>query len=97
MKIEHTPNVWESLADSPEEAANMTMRSQLLLAVSDAVKAWDLPQSQAATRLGINQPRLNDLLRGRISKFSLDALVNLTVRADLVVHLDVTDRKQAAA
>jgi len=45
------------------------------------VKGWNLPQAQAAARLGITQLRLNDLLRGRISKFSLDALVNLTARA----------------
>jgi predicted XRE-type DNA-binding protein len=96
MEIERVANVWESLTDNPEEAANMTMRSQLLLALSDAVKGWGLPQSQAALRLGINQPRLNDLLRGRISKFSLDALVNLTTRAGLVVHMDVREADQAA-
>jgi predicted XRE-type DNA-binding protein len=97
MEIEQVANVWDSLTDSPEEAANMTMRSQLLLAVSDAVKGWDLPQAQAAARLGITQPRLNDLLRGRISKFSLDALVNLTARAGLVVRLDVQEAGQVAA
>lgn len=97
MEIERVTNVWESLADSPEEAANMTMRSQLLLPVGDAIKGWDLPQAQAAVRLGITQPRLNDLLRGRIAKFSLDALVNLIARAGLVIHLDVQGTGQAAA
>ena len=97
MEIEQVTSVWDSLTDSPEEAANMTMRSQLLLAVSDAVKGWNLPQAQAAGRLGITQPRLNDLLRGRISKFSLDALVNLTARAGLVVRLDVQEARVAAA
>jgi predicted XRE-type DNA-binding protein len=97
MEIERVASVWESLTDSPEEEANMTMRSQLLLAVGDAVKSWNLPQAQAAARLGITQPRLNDLLRGRISKFSLDALVNLTARAGLVIHLDVQGTGQAAA
>jgi len=96
MEIEQVANVWDSLTDSPEEATNMTMRSELLIALSDAVKGWGLPQSQAATRLGITQPRLNDLLRGRISKFSLDALVNLTTRAGLVIHLDVTGAERAA-
>lgn len=96
MEIEQVANVWVSVTDSPEEAANMTMRSQLLLAVSDAVLGWKLPQAQAAARLGITQPRLNDLLRGRISKFSLDALVNLTARAGLVVRLDVQEVGRAA-
>jgi predicted XRE-type DNA-binding protein len=97
MEIEQVANVWDSLTGSPEEAANMTMRSQLLLAVSDAVKSWNLPQAQAAVRLGITQPRLNDLLRGRIAKFSLDALVNLTARAGLAIRLDVREAEQAAA
>jgi predicted XRE-type DNA-binding protein len=97
IEIEWVANVWESLTDTPEGAANMTIRSQLLLAVGDAVKGWNLPQAQAAERLGITQPRLNDLLRGRIAKFSLDALVNLTARAGLVIRLDVQDTGQAAA
>jgi predicted XRE-type DNA-binding protein len=97
MEIERVANVWESLTGTPEEAANMTMRSQLLLAVGDTVKGWSLPQAQAAARLGITQPRLNDLLRGRIAKFSLDALVNLTARAGLVIHMDVQTAGQAAA
>jgi predicted XRE-type DNA-binding protein len=97
MEIEYAANVWESLTESPEEAANMAMRSRLLLAVSDAVKGWELPQSRAAARLGVSQPRLNDLLRGRVSKFSLDALVKLTTRAGLVVRLDIGDAEPAAA
>lgn len=97
MEIERTASVWRSLTDTPEEAANMAMRSQLLLAVGDAVKAWALPQAQAAAKLGITQPRLNDLLRGRIGKFSLDALVNLSTRAGLTLQLDVRDAGGAAA
>ncbi len=97
METKRVANVWESLTESPEEAVNMTMRSTLLLAISDTVKSWELPQSQAAARLGLTQPRLNDLLRGRITKFSLDALVNLTVRAGLVVHVDVVGAGQEAA
>jgi predicted XRE-type DNA-binding protein len=85
------------LTDSPEEAANMTMRSKPLLAVGDAVAGWGLLQSQAAARLGINQPRLNDLLRGRVTKFSLDSLVNLSIRAGLAVRLDVAAADQTRA
>lgn len=97
MEIERVAFVWESLTNTPEEAANMTMRSQLLLAVGDAVKGWNLPQAQAAGRLGITQPRLNDLLRGHIAKFSLDALVNLSVRAELAIHLEIHAAGRAAA
>jgi predicted XRE-type DNA-binding protein len=66
-----------------------------LLAIGDPVKGWGLPQAPAASRLGITQPRLNDLPRGRIAKFSLDALVNLTTRAGLVVHVGVRDKAAA--
>lgn len=50
-----------------------------------------MTQAEAAHRLGITQPRLNDLLRGRITNFSLDALINLAVQAGLKVRLDIAD------
>src|SRR5437016_1299794 len=55
-------NVWDALENSPEEAAAMTMRSNVLAAVSNAVRDWNTTQADAARRLGIAQPRLNDLL-----------------------------------
>jgi predicted XRE-type DNA-binding protein len=82
-------NVWDALTDNPEEAATMTMRSDAMLAVSEAVKSWKTTQAAAARRLGITQPRLNDLLRGRIDKFSLDSLLVLARRAGLKVRLDI--------
>jgi predicted XRE-type DNA-binding protein len=96
MEIERAASVWELLTDSPKDAANMTMRSTLLTAIGDAVAACGLPQSQVAARLGITQPWLNDLLRGRIANFSLDALVNLTAQAGLAVRVDVTQAERAA-
>ena len=70
-------NVWDALADSPEEAANLTLRSDLMDEISEIIKQNAWTQAEAATRCGVTQPRINDLLRGRISKFSLDALVNI--------------------
>jgi predicted XRE-type DNA-binding protein len=61
-----------------------------MIAISEAVAAWDVTQVEAARRLGVTQPRLNDLLRGRIDKFSIDALVELAARAGLAVHLEIT-------
>ena len=80
-------SVWDALEDSPEAAANMRLRSELLTALREAIAGWGMTQAQAARRLDVTQPRLNDLLRGRIDKFSLDALVLLAGRAGLVVHL----------
>jgi predicted XRE-type DNA-binding protein len=65
-------NVWDALEDSHEEAAMMTMRSNVMIAIKDQVSNWNATQAQAARRLGITQPRLNDLLHGKINKFSLD-------------------------
>lgn len=99
MKYQEFENVFDALMDTPEEAANMTMRSDILRALQSTVKGWNLSQSEAAQRLGITQPRLNDLLRGRINKFSLDALINLAPRAGLAVRLalkPIKSRSKAA-
>jgi predicted XRE-type DNA-binding protein len=82
-------NVWDALEDNPEDAATMTMRSNVMIAIKDQVQGWSTTQAQAARRLGITQPRLNDLLRGKISKFSLDTLMTLATRAGLKVRIDV--------
>ena len=82
-------NVWDALEESPEEAATMTMRSSVMIAVNKKVRCWDTTQARAARRLGITQPRLNDLLHGKINKFSLDTLLTLATRAGLKVKIDI--------
>ena len=87
-------SVWDALEDSPAEAANMRLRSELMIAGKQAVAGWGLTQAEAARRLEVTQPRLNDLLRGRIGNFSLDALILLATRAGLQVRVQI---EQAAA
>jgi predicted XRE-type DNA-binding protein len=82
-------NVWDALEDSPEEAAMMTMRSNAMIAINEEVRRWKTTQARAARRLGVTQPRLNDLLQGKINKFSLDTLLTLATRAGLKVKVDV--------
>ena len=82
-------NVWDALEDSTEDAATMTMRSNVMIAITDQVRSWNTTQARAARRLGITQPRLNDLLHGKINKFSLDTLMTLATRAGLKVKIDV--------
>ncbi len=77
LKIEEFENVWDALAETPEEAANLTLRSDLMMKIEAIVKKNGWTQAEAARRCGVTQPRINDLLRGRISRFSLDALVNI--------------------
>lgn len=90
-------SVWDALEDSPAEAANMRLRSELMIAVQKAVVGLDMTQAEAAQQLGVTQPRLNDLLRGRIGKFSLDALVVLADRAKLDVQMQIVQPKGVSA
>jgi len=89
MKRQKFASVWDALEDTATEAANMRARSALMIAVRSKVESWKVSQSEAAHRLGLTQPRLNDLMRGRIDKFSLDALMNLARPAGLVVRLEI--------
>jgi predicted XRE-type DNA-binding protein len=77
MKRQQFESVWDAIAESPEEAANLTMRSELMIQVAEIIEKNGWTQAEAAKRCGVSQPRINDLLRGRISRFSLDALVNI--------------------
>jgi predicted XRE-type DNA-binding protein len=89
MKVQRFRSVWDAIEKSPEEAANMKARSDVLTAIREIINGWQITQAAAARRLGISQPRLNDLLRGRIDKFSLDALMNLAARAGLSVRVKI--------
>jgi predicted XRE-type DNA-binding protein len=89
MKIEYFDSVWDAIEPSVADAANMKARADLMIAIEETVKGWHATQAVAAKRLGLTQPRLNDLLRGRINKFSLDALLNVAARAGLAVKLEV--------
>ena len=82
--------VWDALEDTPGQAANMRLRAKLLLELCNTIRSWELSQKDAAQRLGISQPRLNDVLNGKIDKFSLDALVNLSAAAQMNVDICFT-------
>jgi predicted XRE-type DNA-binding protein len=70
-------SVWDAIADTPAQAANLRTRAELMRQVVALIRAKDWTQAEAARRCGVSQPRINDLLRGRVSRFSLDALVNI--------------------
>lgn len=75
----------------------MRLRSELMAKITGRVREWYITQKEAANRLGITQPRLNDLLNGRINKFSLDALVNLTGPAHFHLKLEIEDEEEVTA
>ncbi|HZT27055.1 MAG TPA: XRE family transcriptional regulator [Pseudolabrys sp.] len=89
MKRRRSSNVWDAIERSRASAANMKARAEMMLAIRDAIAARQVTQAAAAKRLGLTQPRMNDLMRGRIDKFSLDALINIADRAGLTVRLDI--------
>ncbi len=86
-KIESYASVWDALADTPEQAANLRARAELMQQIAAIVKESGWTQTEAAEQCGVTQPRINDLLRGRVSRFSLDALVNIATAIGRRVHV----------
>jgi len=85
--IQTFTSVWDAIADTPEQAANLQARAELMQQIAAIIKANNWKQSEAANHCGLTQPRINDLLRGRVSNFSLDALVNIAVALGQRVHV----------
>ncbi|MBE0656696.1 MAG: XRE family transcriptional regulator [Bryobacteraceae bacterium] len=88
-KTETYASVWDAIADTPEQAANLRARAELMHQIEAIVKRKDWTQAEAASHCGVTQPRMNDLLRGRVSRFSLDALVNIATALGCKVHVEI--------
>jgi predicted XRE-type DNA-binding protein len=82
-------SVWDAIADTPEEAANLQARAELMRQITAIIKAKGWKQTEAAARCGVTQPRMNDLLRGRVSRFSLDALVTIATALGRRVRIEL--------
>jgi predicted XRE-type DNA-binding protein len=89
--VQRFANVWDAIAETPEEAANLTLRSELMDEIEAIIKRNGWTQKEAAKRCGVTQPRINDLLRGRISRFSIDALVNIAAALGRKVRVSLDD------
>jgi predicted XRE-type DNA-binding protein len=83
-------NIFRDINFAEEEAQNLLLRSDLMMKIETHVGNAGLTQKQATQLLGITQPRLNLLLKGRIQQFSLDGLVNIAARAGMRVRLSVS-------
>ena len=88
-EIETFTSVWDAIADTPEQSANLRARSELMQQIAEIIKTNNWKQAEAALHCGVTQPRINDLLRGRVSRFSLDALVNIATALGRRVHLEL--------
>src|SRR3546814_1843514 len=83
MKVETFACVFDAIADTPEEATELRTRADLMRGITARVKSWDVPLGEAAKRLGLTPPRLNDLLRGKFNRFSLDDLMTAATAAGI--------------
>jgi predicted XRE-type DNA-binding protein len=84
-------SVWDAIEDTPEQAENMKLRSTLMSALKSRIANSGMSQAQAAKLLGVTQPRVSDLMRGKINLFALDALVNMAVAAGLHIEMRVLE------
>ena len=91
MSNETFESVWDAIEDTAAEAENMKLRSGLMRALEQHINRQGWTQGEAAKRLGVTQPRVSDLMCGKIHLFSLDTLVNMVVAAGLHVEMRVLE------
>ena len=91
MSSEAFESIWDAIEDTTAVAENMKLRSTLMMALERHIQAKGWTQMEAARKLGVTQPRVSDLLRGKINLFGLDTLVNMVVAAGLHVEMQVLD------
>jgi predicted XRE-type DNA-binding protein len=89
MKEEAFSNVWDAIEDDPAVAENLKLRSSLMIELKRHIKREGWTQVQAAKAFGVTQPRISNLLRGKINVFSLDLLVKMAAAAGLRVTMRV--------
>ena len=89
-------NVFRDLGFSNEDAENLRIRSELMARLARVINDRDLTQAEAARILGVSQPRVSDLVRGKIDLFSIDMLVNMLAKAGLQVTFTTRTRKHVA-
>ena len=98
MKIQRsTGNVFRDLGFGAKEAESLRLRAELMVEVSRLIQTRKLTQRSAASLLGVTQPRISDLIRGKIDLFSIDTLVNMLARAGMRVQLRVAANRRAQA
>lgn len=88
-------SVWDAIEDSASEAASMKLRAELANQIIERMQTRKLTQAKAAELIGITQPRVSDLMRGRLNLFSLDALVDIADRLGLRTRVVVTPKRAA--
>ncbi len=91
-----TGNVFRDLGFSPDEAEHLRIRSDLLIQIQKAIRSQGLKQTEAAKLLDVTQPRVSDLMRGRLDLFSVDTLIDMLARLGIRVRVVFSSSKRSA-
>ena len=81
-------NVWDALEDDPAERESLKIKSRMMMEIRQHLKEHKLTQTQAAKMMHVTQPRISDLINGKIDKFTIDMLITMLARLGL--HVEVT-------
>ena len=86
-------SVWDAIEDSHEVAASLRLRAEVANAIIEETRRRKLTQARAAAICGVTQPRISDLMRGRLDLFSLDALIDMAAHLELRTSITVRKRR----
>ena len=86
-------SVWVAIEDTPQEAASMRARSDLMMNLAEVIRQQGMTQAQAASLFGVTQPRISDLMRGKVNLFSLDTLMDMASTAGMSPVVKVSKPK----
>jgi len=88
---ETTRDVWEAIVDDPGEREAARIKSRLMMCIEQHMKEQGMTQQQAADKMGVTQPRVSDLTRGKLSLFTIDALINMLASLGLQVEITLKE------
>ncbi|HTQ23098.1 MAG TPA: helix-turn-helix transcriptional regulator [Candidatus Binataceae bacterium] len=96
MNIERSSgNVFRDLGFAPKEAESLRLRARLMAELKRLIQARKLTQNSAAKLLGVTQPRISDLVRGKIDLFSIETLIDMLTRAGIRVQLRLAPARRS--
>ena len=94
MKTLEFSNVWDAIEDTPQQAASQRAKADLMMEIERIIQQRGMTQAEAANMLGVTQPRVSDLIRGKINLFSLDTLLDMATTAGLNPVIKLTKPKK---
>jgi predicted XRE-type DNA-binding protein len=86
-----TVDVWEAIIDDPSERESCRIKSRIMMIIEQHIKKQGLTQQQAAEKMGVTQPRISDLTRGKIGKFTIDTLIDMLSAMGLQIEMKLKD------